>query len=170
VTSSPGTAARLARLLAEIAIDAEALDARAADLSALVERVGGRAPSRDEVLLVAVNLHGWYTGLETLLERVARLLDDTVPVGPSWHSELLAQMMVEVPGLRPSVLSTAAAGDLAELRRFRHFFRNAYVLRFDADKVIAHAERVRRVQPTAKQGIASLQEHLREVLAELAKS
>lgn len=57
------------------------------------------------MLVAAVNVHGWYTALETLLGRVARLLDESVPEGPAWHADLLAQMSTQVPGVRIALLS-----------------------------------------------------------------
>ena len=118
------------------------------------------AIERAELMLVAINLHGYYTAFETLCERVARQLDENVPTGPTWHAELLAQMQVEVPGLRPRVVDHAATEELHELHKFRHFFRNAYVLDFDPALVAAHAERVLRIHPLLRSGIAGLQLHV----------
>jgi hypothetical protein len=59
MTSAPGTAARLARLLSEIAVDRQGLEARAEEIASLVQRTAGREPPRDDVVLVATNLHGW---------------------------------------------------------------------------------------------------------------
>ncbi|HVW30737.1 MAG TPA: hypothetical protein VHC69_35515 [Polyangiaceae bacterium] len=170
MTSTPGTAARLSRLLAEIRVDRDALAVRGKDIAERLGRTADRGPSRDEILVLAMNLHGWYTALETLLERVARLLDESVPTGSSWHAELLDQMGVEVAGLRPAVLDRANRVDFSELRKFRHFFRNAYVFNFDAARVLSHAERVSRVEPSTLAGIARLEAHLVAVLAELAVS
>ena len=56
---------------------------------------------------VALNLHGYYAGLERVLELIARDIDGTLPSGGHWHEELLRQMAAEIPGVRPAVLSTA---------------------------------------------------------------
>lgn len=34
---------------------------------------------------VALNLHGFYTGVEGILEAIAREVDGAVPAGPYWH-------------------------------------------------------------------------------------
>lgn len=120
--------------------------------------------------LVAANLHGWYTALETLCERVARQLDENVPTGPTWHIDLLSQMQIEVPGLRPQVLAAAVVDDLHELRKFRHFFRNAYVLDFDPVLVRAHAERLDHIQDAVSDALKHFCGHLRFVIQDLAKA
>ena len=50
---------------------------------------------------VALNLHGFYSGIERLFEKIAGTIDGSVPGGANWHQELLNQMFIEVPGVRP---------------------------------------------------------------------
>lgn len=169
--TTPGLAARLARLHAEATVDLDALVARADELEALLAlwRSAPKPLDPRDVVVAAVLVHAWYTALETLLERVARLLDDNVPQGPTWHIELAAQMSVDVPGVRSAVVARSLATDLSELRKFRHFFRNAYVLSFDPVKVHAHATRTVRVHPEVRQGIERLMAHVAAMLNELAR-
>jgi len=44
-------------------------------------------------------------------------------------------MMAEVPGIRPSVISTETGTKLDEYRRFRHIVRNVYAHNFDPVKI-----------------------------------
>jgi len=171
VPPEPRAITRLARLQAELRPDLEALAARVAETSELLDRwkEAGRL-ERADLVLVAVNLHGYYTALETLLERVARLLDETTPQGPTWHVELIGQMQVEVPRLRPAVIDPIHVGDLHELRKFRHFFRNAYVLDLDPDQVRNHAERLTRLHPHLSRSIERLQRHLQSMIAACSKA
>lgn len=171
MVGDPQLLAKLARLSAEVAIDAAALSARAAETAALLSTWSERNTlTRAELTLVAANLHGYYTALETLCERVARQLDETVPTGPSWHADLLSQMQVEVPGLRPRVIPAEVVGDLHELRKFRHFFRNAYVLDFDPVLVRSHAERMVRVHGAVATAVAGFEDHIRRTIAALLPS
>ena len=117
---------------------------------------------------MGVNLHAYYTALETLLERVARLVDEDVPSGATWHRDLLSQMRIELPGLRPRAIPPELVTDIDELRKFRHFFRNAYVLDLDPVRTVAHGERVLRVHPALARDIAGLFEHLEAVRQVLA--
>ena len=84
---------------------------------------------------VALNLHGFYTGLERIYERVANLIDGGVPGGEDWHRKLLLQMAREVPGVRPAVISDASREALDEYRGFRHVARNIYTFNLDCAKL-----------------------------------
>jgi hypothetical protein len=104
------------------------------DLERAVARVGrawekARGAGSDQDLYldaVALNLHGFYSGLERLFELVARRQGGDLPAGPSWHEQLLTSMTEEVNERRPAVLSKASAERLDEYRRFRHLVRNVY--------------------------------------------
>jgi len=63
--------------------------------------------SSDDLYLdgVALNLHGFYAGLERLFELIAAIVDGTVPQGANWHQILLEQMATEAP-------TRASGGDL----------------------------------------------------------
>ncbi len=165
----PQLLARLARLSAEVAIDAAALTARADETRTLLLAWGQETTlRRADLTLVAANLHGYYTALETLCERVARQLDENVPTGATWHADLLSQMQVEVPGLRPPVMPSEVVGELHELRKFRHFFRNAYVLDFDPALIRAHAERLGRIHARIAATVAGFEAHLQRTVRALA--
>jgi ribonuclease HepT-like protein len=83
----------------------------------------------------ALNLHGFYNGVERLFERLARDLDGTLPTGPAWHRELLAQMGLEIPQVRPAVIRPATRTALEEYLRFRHLVRNLYTWDLTPDKL-----------------------------------
>ena len=51
----------------------------------------------------ALNLHGFYAGIERLLEVMADGTDRAKPAEPAWRRELLQQMTAETPGVRPAV-------------------------------------------------------------------
>ena len=84
---------------------------------------------------VALNLHGFYSGLERLFELIARRLDDSLPSGEFWHRDLLFQMGQEIQGVRPAVISRQNAGKLDEFRRFRHLVRNVYTINLLPDRM-----------------------------------
>lgn len=83
----------------------------------------------------ALNLHGFYSGLERLFEQVARQVDESLPEGPSWHAELLAQMAAPVADVRPSVISNELHALLDRYRGFRHVVRNAYTYNLDPGQI-----------------------------------
>ncbi len=84
---------------------------------------------------VALNLHGFYSGLERLFELIARHVDGLLPGGEMWHRDLLHRMTQEVDGIRPAVISQESGKVLDELRRFRHLVRNVYTMSLSPEKM-----------------------------------
>ncbi len=79
---------------------------------------------------VALNLHGFYSGVERIFEDIARTVDGNIPSGPDWHMGILVQMSTEVADLRPPVISENLRYMLDEYRGFRHVVRNIYAFNF----------------------------------------
>lgn len=84
---------------------------------------------------VALNLHGFYSGLERIFELIASVVDGNKPESKNWHKELLNLMASEVPTIRPAVISEAIYSRLNDYRGFRHIVRNVYTFKFDPEKV-----------------------------------
>jgi len=98
---------------------------------------GQRSPDEQDVYLesVALNLHGFYSGLERLFELIARHVDRNLPAGETWHQDLLQQMTEDVTETRPAVISQKAGSTLDEFRRFRHLVRNVYTFNLVPEKM-----------------------------------
>ncbi|MCS4138401.1 hypothetical protein GGQ13_001835 [Salinibacter ruber] len=92
-------------------------------------------PADHRIDAVALNLHGFYAGLERVFKIVAERIDQTVSEGGSWHQELLGQMNAELNGVRPPVLSNEARKRLDRYRGFRHVVRNAHAFEFDLEQI-----------------------------------
>ena len=86
-----GASVEIARLRLEVAEDREAMLRCLGDIHAALPHFAPPGPARPWMALVAVALHGWYTGLETAIERVARAIDQRIPSGENWHRALLSQ-------------------------------------------------------------------------------
>ena len=71
-------------------------------------------------------LHDFYNGAERIFERIAAELNGGVPNAANWHQQLVADMALAIPGLRPAVIDDDMRNRLAEYRGFRHLFRNVY--------------------------------------------
>ncbi len=111
-----------------------------------LDRASKQPQDQDYFLAAAaLDLHGFYVGVERLFELIAAELDETRLSGPRWHRDLLAQMTLEVPGLRPPALSAEARNALTDYLEFRHVVRNVYTFNLRADRI---AELVRGLQPT----------------------
>lgn len=115
-----------------------------ADLADL-ERVVDRADlifkkaqeTNDDAYLdgLALNLHGFYAGLEHIFEAIARSVDGSLPDDPNWHHALLRQMTVEMPTIRPPVIAPETYRCLGEYRSFRHVVRNVYTFNLRGSRV-----------------------------------
>ena len=84
---------------------------------------------------VALNLHGFYAGLERLLEIIADGVDTTKPSGAQWHQQLLRQMASEISEVRPAVISPSLRDRLDRYRGFRHVVRNVYTFNLDPEQI-----------------------------------
>jgi len=93
----------------------------------------------------ALDLHGFYTGIERLLELIADELDARRPAGSYWHRELLTQMSLAISGVRPVVIASATHVALMDYLEFRHVVRNVYTFNLRSGRVI---ELVRGLRPT----------------------
>lgn len=71
-------------------------------------------------------LHDFYTGIERIFIRIAEELNGGVPRSEQWHRQLLIDMTLELPGVRPAVISKELVDALTPFLRFRHLFRNLY--------------------------------------------
>jgi len=91
----------------------------------LLERASRSSPTPVELSALATMLHCFYNGIENILKRAACELDQKVPLGPSWHSDLLGQMS-QASGVRPALVSRTLRDRLDEYLGFRHVFRHAY--------------------------------------------
>lgn len=84
---------------------------------------------------VALNLHGFYSGVERIFTHIAEIVEDDLPQGEEWHKRLLGQMKNEIPGIRPAVISTETWEILDDLRKFRHVIRNVYTHHLDPVRI-----------------------------------
>ena len=84
---------------------------------------------------VALNLHSLYSGLERVLQLIALEVDEVTLGGDAWHVELLRQMSLELPQIRPAVVSPETASQLDEYRKFRHRVRNLYAIQLDTTRM-----------------------------------
>ena len=82
-------------------------------------------------------IHNLYCAFEDLFKLVAGFWENNLSVNGEYHIHLLKMMLVEIEGVRPSLLSIASYKFLNELRGFRHVFRHAYSYGLDEERVSA---------------------------------
>jgi hypothetical protein len=94
-----------------------------------------RRPSNFVVRAGGSILHDFYTDIEKIFESIAKEVDRRLPLGEEWHSELLHQMTLDIPGLRPQVMTASTEKKLREYLGFRHLFRKRYGFELDWQKL-----------------------------------
>ena len=103
------------------------------------------APRDDAVFTLRARgsiLHDFYNGIERVFVRIAEELDGGVPQGDGWHRQLVTDMSIAIPGVRPAVIDAALADALGEFLRFRHVFRNVYGFVLDPERMRPLEERL----------------------------
>ena len=111
-----------------------------------------------DLMACAGYLHHYYTGVESIFDRISRSFDGGLLQGGDYHRELLRSMTLEIPDIRPKIISKELAEELDEYRRFRHMFRHAY----------GSELRLRKMEPLTN-GIDLLTANLQEKLSEFMK-
>jgi len=122
-------------LAAALGNDLDALERVAADGAQALVDLRRRAPDYLTLRGAAGILNEFYGGSERAFERLARDLDGVVPSGEAWHQELLDQMCLDVPEVRPPVLRRRTQRALDRYRRFRHLARNVYGFDLDWERL-----------------------------------
>ncbi len=61
--------------------------------------------------------------------------------GGDWHQQLLYQMTLTVPDVRPKVISESTQLSLDEFRRFRHIVRSLYAYKLELEPVLELANK-----------------------------
>lgn len=90
---------------------------------------------QEAVRILGSMLQDFYTFFENIARTVASRTDKSMPAGDDWHREILNQMTLPVPGVRPAVFSRNSGSLLEPYRGFRHVFRNAYGFQLDGRRI-----------------------------------
>lgn len=114
-------------------------------------------------------LENFYTAVETVLVRIAQNFGNNLRP-ERWHSDLLQRMTVEVPGVRPAVLSEEVYSHLDELMRFRHFKRYYYHLEYDWTRLGYLTDLAQRTAPMVTGELATFRSYVQSVIAELERT
>jgi len=113
---------------------------------------------------VALNLHGFYVGVERILEDIARSLDGSVPEGVDWHRALLIQMAGEISDRRPAVLSHSTQQCLDDYRGFRHVVRNVYAFNLRPSRLKELVDELRPCYKRVKQDLDGFVQFLESLI------
>ena len=140
------------RLAAEIDHELQRLDELRDELAT--------APRDDDTFTLRARgsmLHDFYCGVERILVRIAEELNGGVPQGEQWHRQIVTDMTLVIPDVRPAVIDAALAEELGDFLRFRHVFRNVY-------GSLLQAERMRPLEERLPGVLAAFRRHIRTFL------
>ncbi|MEW5954572.1 MAG: hypothetical protein AB1815_12770 [Bacillota bacterium] len=128
MTSREKRIVRLKKLAADVNSGLEAVAKTSFKIQELADEISKKTgPVEDrEMMLIAAYLHHFYTGLESVFERISDELDGGIGRRGDYHREVLRSMAIEIDGVRSRVISPELAEELDDYRKFRHMFRHAY--------------------------------------------
>ncbi len=95
--------------------------------------------------------HDFYCGAENVFKKIASELNGGLPTGAMWHATLLRHMQLEIPQVRPVVISPETGKLLKTFLDFRHKFRHLYGFDLDFEKL----DELERLYPTAQKAFAA---------------
>ena len=91
---------------------------------------------------LAFYVQNFYTGVERVFALIAKQMDGVTPSSADWHIQLLGQLLVPVPNVRPAIISQDTYEQLNEFRGFRHVSRNLYAYDLDHQRIIDLANKL----------------------------
>jgi len=91
----------------------------------------------------ALRSQQFYTAIEDLLKQTAKAFENHIEMLGNYHKELLIRMNMEIPNMRPMVISKKSFEFLDKLRAFRHFIRHAYDCELKEQELLLIQQRVK---------------------------
>ncbi len=120
--------------------------------------------SEERAVTLAYYMHNLYSAVEDLFEEIARTFENRIEDSSGYHRGLLQRMSIEVPTIRPRVLSLQSMALLDELRAFRHVFRHSYSYSLDPQRVAMLREKVLAGWQQVEEDISRFEEFLKAQL------
>lgn len=151
---------RVELLIADIADDLKSIDRMKAEYDAFVADVDWESPSVYEKATVGYYLHNFYNACESIFRSVARAFENQID-SAAWHASVLKRMKLDIPSVRPPVISEELYRLLDDFRAFRHVFRNAYSFELDWAKERLVAEKLPSAVAKVKAEVAAFYAALR---------
>ena len=144
---------KIDRLKWQIEAEFDELERVTNKVDLFLQENSGQKPNEMEISGVGAYLQSFYTGIESIFERITLTFGMELPEGENWHTDLLNQMEVEYPDVRQTVITHELAIILLEYLRFRHLFRHIYSIDLDWSRILPLAENVSKTLKILKEQI-----------------
>ncbi|MBU4293110.1 MAG: hypothetical protein KJ770_03555 [Actinobacteria bacterium] len=109
----------------QIEIEIENLERLVKEIILVTDRFTDK-PNFIETRAAGSIIHDFYCGVEKIFKRIAIYINNELPRGYDWHTDLLLQMARPAETIKTAVISEELLEKLKEYLRFRHLFRNIY--------------------------------------------
>lgn len=117
--------ARLLIFIAEFTQQLEQIVAIYSTLERKTSKLTAGPVSAELVESIGYWLHNLYCAHEDMFKIVAACWENQLGLNGAYHKNLLKRMTLDIPGVRPALLSDEGFTALDELRGFRHVFRHS---------------------------------------------
>lgn len=95
------------------------------ELIALNNQISKKQIDNIQKAAIGTFLMNFYVGIENIIKRIAKVYYQKVPMGHSWHKELIELSITPPPGKLP-ILDKMLVERLNPYRGFRHVFVSGY--------------------------------------------
>jgi len=109
---------------------------------------------------IALWLHDFYNGVESIFERITVRLEGELPRGEHGPMALLNRMSETIPGVRPAVIDPSLQSRLVEFLKFRHRIRYTYSYELEWPKVKRLAEELDELMPRVHEALEAFEARL----------
>jgi hypothetical protein len=90
-------------------------------------------PTNVEKAAIGYTLHNFYNGCENIFRAVSEYYENNLN-SPRYHRDLLERMTLDIPKIRPRLISDRLFVDLDDFLAFRHKFRHLYSFEIEWEK------------------------------------
>lgn len=123
-------------LIAEIKDELKGIEILSESIKVLKTKIE-KGIGEEEYLVesAALKLQNFYTACERIFEKITGEINGKVPTTPNWHHRLLKAMALDIPEIRPPVITSGLEKRLLEYLKFRHVVRSIYGFELEKERL-----------------------------------